>query len=374
MSETPRWPSLVIISIFVAAIFLPMSVQFLQADKDISVSEKRTLAKRPVFPRSLDETKVFPNCFELYANDQFGLRSFFLRLHSRVKWALGMEITKQVIVGKDGWLFLNERDNALAQYRGLYNFTHAELMDLLKAMAARKAWLDQKGIPFIMVIPPDKHTVYPEYLPHGLGLKVEESPMDQLTCYLSLNPDFPLVDLRPIVQEAKQRDQVFYRTDSHWNEMGGFAGYRELMKHVNQLLPLAEPEDPRDYCLQDETIKGDLTYMLYLDGVISERTKVMVLKRPTRVKRTVDLWQGTNGQVGMKTFYTNRPELPSALIFCDSFIWGMSRFLSETFDRTILVQHQGFNFYSDIVEREKPDIVIYEMVERLLKMKIGKIL
>ncbi len=317
---------------------------------------------------------MFPGRFDLYANDRFGLRSFFLRLNSRVKWALGMEITKKVIVGKDGWLFLNERDNVLAQHRGLDKFTQAELMALVEAMAARKAWLDEKKIPFITVIAPNKHTIYPEYLPRGLGLRVGECPMDQLISYLKRNPDFSLVDLRPIVQEAKHRNQVFNKTDSHWNELGGFAGYMELMKHVKRLFPMIEPEDPRDYAIHDKNINGDLAQMLYLDGVISEETKVMALKRPSRVKRSVDLWQGVNGQIPMMVFYTNRPELPSALIFCDSFIWGMSKFLVESFDRTILVHHQGLNFYSDIVEREKPDIVIYEMVERLLKMKIGKVL
>jgi alginate O-acetyltransferase complex protein AlgJ len=374
MSETPRWPTFAIIGIFVVAIFLPMSAQLLKAHKDVSISEKRTLAKRPDFPRSMDETKRFPNRFEVYANDQFGLRSFFLRLHSRVKYTLGMEIAKQVIMGRDGWLFLNERDNVLAQYRGLYNFSQAELMDVIEVMAARKAWLEEKGIPFLTVIAPNKHTIYPEYLPHGLRGKVGKSPMDQLTSYLSLHPVFSLVDLRPSVTEAKQRDRVFYRTDSHWSDTGGFTGYRQIMKQVKPLFPMIEPEDPNDYSLEERTINGDLTYMLYLDGVISEKAKVMVLKRPTRVKRTENLWQRANGQVGMMTFYTNRPELPSALIFCDSFIWGMSKFLSESFDRTILVQHQGFNFYSDIVEHEKPDIVIYEMAERLLKMKIRKVL
>jgi alginate O-acetyltransferase complex protein AlgJ len=374
MSATPKWPSCVIIGIFVAVIFLPMSAQFLHSDNLVSDSEKRILAKKPAFPRSLQEVEAFPASFDLYANDRFGFRSLFLRLNSRVKWALGMQISNKVIMGKAGWLFLNKRDDVLAQYRGLDNFTEAELMALDEAMTARKHWLDGKGIPFIAVIAPNKHTIYPEYLPRGLGLRVGECPMDQLVSYLKRKPDFSLVDLRSTVREAKRGNQVFYKTDSHWTEMGGFAGYREIIRHVKQLFPQIEAEDPRDYIFQDKTIKGDLTYMLYLDGVISEETKIMVSKRPSHVKRYVDLWKGTDGQAPMMVFYTNRPELPSALIFCDSFIWGMSNFLAETFDRTILVHHQGLNFYSEIVEREKPDIVIYEMVERLLKMKVRKVL
>lgn len=58
--------------------------------------------------------------------------------------------------------------------------------------------------------------------------------------------------------------------------------------------------------------------------------------------------------------------LPRAVMFRDSFASSMIPFLSEHF-RRIVYEWQGPNqFNYALVEREKPDVVIQEMVERKL--------
>ena len=69
-------------------------------------------------------------------------------------------------------------------------------------------------------------------------------------------------------------------------------------------------------------------------------------------------------------FETDCPQLPCVLVFHDSFIWGMCKFLKESVGRTVLVHHSGLGFDAEVVEKEKPDIVIYEVVERGVKHDI----
>ena len=58
----------------------------------------------------------------------------------------------------------------------------------------------------------------------------------------------------------------------------------------------------------------------------------------------------------------DRPNLPRAVVFRDSMAIALIPLLSEDFSRVVYVQSRAMDF--DIIERERPDIVIEEMVER----------
>ena len=54
----------------------------------------------------------------------------------------------------------------------------------------------------------------------------------------------------------------------------------------------------------------------------------------------------------------------------DSFYSRLRPFLSEQFSRVLYIWDWNMNFYPEIIEREKPKLVIDEMVERFLMDKI----
>ena len=62
--------------------------------------------------------------------------------------------------------------------------------------------------------------------------------------------------------------------------------------------------------------------------------------------------------------------MPKALIFSDSFMIAMKPYFAETFHRLVIVPHKGLTFDPALIEKEKPDIVIYELVERLIRNEI----
>ena len=39
-----------------------------------------------------------------------------------------------------------------------------------------------------------------------------------------------MLDLRPALREAKAKEQVYYKTDTHWNWRGAFAAYRVIAR------------------------------------------------------------------------------------------------------------------------------------------------
>jgi hypothetical protein len=58
----------------------------------------------------------------------------------------------------------------------------------------------------------------------------------------------------------------------------------------------------------------------------------------------------------------NKPQLPTALVYRDSMGDLLIPILSENFRRTVYVTDRHLD--QALVEREKPDVVIEEMVER----------
>jgi hypothetical protein len=58
--------------------------------------------------------------------------------------------------------------------------------------------------------------------------------------------------------------------------------------------------------------------------------------------------------------------LPNILMVHDSCYHRLRPFLSEKFSRILYIWDWDFNFYPEIIEREKPKLVIDEMAERFL--------
>ena len=231
----PRVLSIGIFFIFLWIPLLDMLSPFLPTLKN---SEKRELAQRPKFQR--DSFPDFPKKFELYFNDHFGGRNLLIRLNSfiYVKWLKASPI-KSVIVGKEGWLFYN--DKGIKDYRGLAAFSREQLENIKKNITKQTDWLRGKGIPYLILICPSKHTLYPEYMSDGLTRVNRVTLLDQLLEYLSADEKAVIVDIRKELVEAKKNRPVYFMTDSHWNSYGAFIAYQKTMEAWSKSFPYAAP-------------------------------------------------------------------------------------------------------------------------------------
>ena len=90
--------------LFTIAIFIPLIIGFFENDKVISEVEKRTLSQLPEVPQTSEEIKAFPQVFEKYYTDHFGLRELFINYYNLVKYRLADSPSEDVTIGKNGWL------------------------------------------------------------------------------------------------------------------------------------------------------------------------------------------------------------------------------------------------------------------------------
>jgi hypothetical protein len=352
------------IAVFMIIVFLPSTVNLLGIENGEN-TEQRALAKEPKFRLNKDIINLYPREYENYINDNFGMKSFLVWLNSYIDVKLlNTSPMDRVALGKEGWLYSTKEGNLnmLDIYRGLIFFSDEELVKIKNNLVEQNEWLKAKGIPFILMIAPNKETIYPEYLPDYIKKVQEKGRLDQLISYLKANTDINIIDGREVLINKKTVDNLYYKTDSHWNELGAYFGHKAIMDEVSKYIPNVKAKKLEDYNIVKETKNegGDLAKMLNLTENFKEEHIHLVSKVPIKWKvasSTYVLNQGVVTEVEDES-------LPRMLMYRDSFTINMQPFLSEYFSTAVYQWNHSFD--PNLVIETKPDVVIHEVVERYI--------
>jgi alginate O-acetyltransferase complex protein AlgJ len=335
----------------------------------------RTLTRfenRPMTPWPAPAlSREFAPAFERAFSDRFGGRDALVRMHHAGLLALfGVSSLPNVLRADDGWFYwLGEDGHSLDRhYRQTMSFPQSEVDNTVAEFAHRKAWLAARGIAYVVVVVPEKFTIYPEHLPGWIARSPQPTPYDRVRDAVKKDGSVAFVDLRPALRAAKARERVYYQTDSHWNFNGARVGYETMMKAVQEALPgklaTIAPAGRPAYTPGVDFYSGDLIQMLGLPGRIRE-DDVAPLGRvfadgANRCARRTD----KDEFPGFEFYACDKPGLPRAVVLRDSMAIPLIPLLSENFSRVAYVSNHALDLA--MIEREKPDIVIEELVERNL--------
>jgi hypothetical protein len=317
-------------------------------------------------------TRAFPGEVERAFADRFGGRDLLLRLHHRtMTGAFGVSPAPNVLIGRDDWLyFLGEDAKSLERnYRGTLPIADAEIAAVVTELKLRQQFLASLGIAYIVAIVPEKFTIYPEHLPAWAGPPTPATPLARLLAALQADGTVHALDLRGPLADAKARERVYYATDSHWNMLGAAVGYGVIMREVQRALPegklaaIAHPVMP-PYVAGVDVYAGDLARQVgfathYREPDYAPFAKV--LGDPGgRCARRID----SSADAGFEIYGCARAGLPRAVVYRDSMAIPLIPLLSENFSRAVYVSDRRLD--PALIRRERPDVVIDEMVERSL--------
>ena len=364
---------------FLLVIWTPLVGMLVCDRRETSLHENRRLARLSELPKNLAGVRPFMASFKRFFPDHFGFRTDMVRLQNRIMVGVfNSSPNNEVILGRDGWLFLGSERGAVDWQPGVDLLTPEELKQWGTVLDQRRLWLAERGATYILVLVPNKHTVYREYLTRSVGPRHLQSRTDQLVDYLRRNSEITVIDLRACLMEAKKREQVYYKTDSHWNAAGATAAYQEIAHAVSELVLRLDPVPKSRIVRAAEEVKsGDLSRILPSQNHVQE-TFGWAIPVDSRAKTVATPSEYTD----LADFFSQRPEAiavfesPEAtgsrlVMFHDSFGNALRRPLAEHFKRSIFVvtphnRHRAA-FFSTIVEAEHPVIVIQEVVERILR-------
>ncbi|MHC1724983.1 MAG: hypothetical protein AB9866_02985 [Syntrophobacteraceae bacterium] len=360
-------PLAVVVS-FAILLIIPHIVELSGVRSGVESTEKRKTAPMPYMSLMVKSFPVYAARFERFYGDAFGLRQELIRLNNRLRLLLFSESPLAgVRVGREGWLFYAD-EWALEDYENLMPYKPRDLEKIKQTIEERRLWLEQRGIKFFILMAPEKHSIYGEYLPPEIQKIAKDSRVDQVANYLASDPGIEFIDLREALLRAKPLQRLYHRTDSHWNDYGAFIGYATLMERIRKYFPAVKKPSIEAYTVSiSEGSGGDLAAMLLLSDVIKEERITLTPKlvpkaidgsRPYRDPVDSGIYPGRE----MVIKETNNLGLPKALIFRDSFAGPLIPLVAESFQSAVFVwTHE---FIPELVELEKPDIVIFEIVER----------
>jgi alginate O-acetyltransferase complex protein AlgJ len=349
--------NLVLIALFFALLWLPMLDTLLHVDKTPTYNENRLLARFPQFT-GLAGLKKYIAGLETYFNDHFGFRNRLIHWHNQWEYALfGNGQLSGVIVGRDDWLFFSSEE-MVEHYRGVKQFTPQELRDWQTLLERRRDWLARRGIKYIFAVAPDKQSIYSEELPKWLTKIRPDTKLDQFVAYMRAHSTVDVLDLRPALRDARQMAPTYLKTDTHWNDFGGFVASQEIIKRLSKQLPGVEPLSLDSFEQQNKLRPGgDLADLLGLNqSEIIENDAVFLVPKPglPSLESGGNLTRNNNAQGTM-------------IVFHDSFGTALMPFLGYRFNKVEYVDSYGLD--AGLINREKPVAVVNEMVERHLNMR-----
>lgn len=353
---------MVLVSVFLATVCIPFSALFVSNG---TTSEQRVLAAFPKWNGTWDGTLAYQKGIDAYINDHFGFRERFLDLQGWLYYNLfKASSSSRVIAGTGNWLFYAD-DGSLDDLQGIVPASNALVSAWSKSVQQRGEWLAGKGIEYRVVIVPDKHTVYPEFLPDHLRIAVR-SRLDGIMEGMSGSNN--VVNLTQTLVSAKQRfgGNLYYHTDTHWTDLAAYLANNAIMASLGgkksddadlRFVKDANPK-PRDLAIMSRinTWESNIT-------VPSHEPKGCV---PGQVLPPVG---GDFSGVRDVSATLCPDKSKSVLIFHDSFMVSLAPYLTNEFRRSVLLwTNPNDDLFVRMVEQEKPDVVIEERVERYMQI------
>lgn len=324
---------------------------------DATGLEKRKLAEMPALTRGKWLNPEFSSQFESYFSDNFGMRSYMVTAYSALSYyLLGDSVNEKVIAGKEGWLFYTE---TLDDYTGTSILSTSEINHLNRILHLQNEYLSDRGIAFIFTIAPNKNSIYGELMPDRYRENKGDTNLELLASYLPLT-DITYVDLNQVLKQSKEKEQLYHRKDTHWNNYGAMVAYREILQKVDELIPGLVFDDYEGGIYSvEKSWQGDLEVMLLPELKLKDDQLIFDIGKDYSfigpVRSYEDIVVETKSDSGNTRL----------LMFRDSFANALIPYISNVFGQACYSRAIPYDY--SLVEEVEPDVVIVEIAERNLR-------
>lgn len=350
----------IILIAFVVIICLSKGIWFFSEKYlDADNYENRRMASQPRL--TLDNYGTYFSDYTAYFNDNLQFRNNLIQSNSYIDYfVFGRTSSDYVIVGDENWLFYRREDdgNPVSCYQGTNLFTEEQLAAIAQNCIHQRDSLLAQGKEFVIFIAPNKERIYYEYMPTRYGLPADNYGALQIYNYLKSNTDLKVVYPYAEIMDAKQNvdENIWYKTDTHWNYIGAYVGASALMAELGIEMPKVYSEDIT--INHNDEISGDLAGMLNLRKQLRFADTEYSIDGYDLHDREALEWEFS----GMIRYHATNADPRSIYVMRDSFSSHMAPYIGSQFTDSYL-RHRGSYSYDDLVSCN-PDIVVYETVER----------
>lgn len=208
---------------FTVTIFGIGALNLLSKDKPDSPTENRTLQQAPGLENIVN--KDYANIYETYYTDQFIARDKLLKLYTKLEIMSNKSTVRNHYIIDNEWIMPRK--------------TNKQEMDKIEATADKlnqySKQISKEGRKIYYVSTPCKSQalehLYPKYAEEGFAL-ANVSKFGE-----NLNKDYiGFINIDKYFNEdftEKQKEDMYFKTDHHWNGIGGFEGFKYIINNMN---------------------------------------------------------------------------------------------------------------------------------------------
>jgi hypothetical protein len=360
----------IIIAVFILSIVAPLVAMIFRLDSSTNVQENRLHAAFPPIKPEMASLKKFPHLFYVYFRDNFGFRGSLIKLNYLVRRSLLRETEfNDVLFGSNGWLYYlgeHEMDDAI----GITKYDEQTMQRWSLSLENKRKWLASRGIRYLLVIPPNKASIYNEYIPSYFGKLANITALDELLSYIETHTNVEMIDLRNVLLGAKSSERLYMKSDTHWNDYGAFVAYQEIIKIISLHISSKPPATLADFFIERKTESGGNLAIMAGGAEFIKEEQISFIPKKARLAKQMEM-----DTDDARTYAMGQEDdrLPTAVVFGDSMFDALIPFISEHFKYAQYYRKHWNNGtpIADIVSATHPDIVIEEFVERRIKMDMS---
>lgn len=328
-------------------------------------SENRKLAEKPKF--DINTLDNYSDDYEAYYNDNLPFRSFIRNTWTNFNFfVLGESTTNQVLVGKnDGdlsssWLFYQENydGNPIKETQGVYKFTEDEVLNIGKTINTNVKELKTRNIDLYYAFIPNKANLYREKLPDNITIFDPSTRVDKLYKVLkqTIEAKDNLMYLKEDLEKSKDIGQLYFKQDTHWNDLGAFIGFETITKKVSK-------DSGIDYTYEvkfseEEFVDKDLSQMSGIKGTLKDTTPTITYLSDVEFKGMV---LETENQIVI-TECEDAKVKKTIMVIGDSFRTPMIPYFAKNYQKVIFLHRCDYGSY--MLDAYAPDIIVCQFLER----------
>ncbi|MDD3347461.1 hypothetical protein [Oscillibacter sp.] len=357
---------------------VPAGVALWSHQETSAYYENRALAQFPALTWESLWDGSFASAFESWYSDHVPGRTTLLKADTAVQMQVlrrpvvnGILTTQSVLLP-----FMEYEEWAPESYPGPAKTIAADYQKL-------DAHIRANGGSFYFVGFPEQRVYFEDLFPSYLSSHQKEAAgADKAFADALTAQGIPFLDMGAVYDAQGHPANFYSAVDHHYNYYGAYAAYRAILADLNADgwdLPVLEEDDLEFQILPNPYI-GSRSRKLYNLWPNEERAVIGVQRQPVAFTRTdngqnsdkplfvlpqtadlpttYNLYMG--GDFGETVLKTNRPTLPKALIFGDSFTNAMETLLYASFDETRILdlRHYTEKSLKDYISDYQPDIVL----------------
>lgn len=353
-------------SIFVVMFFLMLLLPLVFINPSggaISEQENRVLAVQPNLSDLLNQPADYVRQFDEWFSDNVGFREQLINLKQKIEdFDEPVQYTDGEYVylrGQQGHRYFAYTDGwMIGKFQGKEFLTNEQLSGMASGLDDISQYLNEKGIPLIAIICPDKESVYPEYYPKSIIRGSEPIQLDIITQYLKEHTNIDVYNIKNRLVAEKENYLSYNKAMgdlTHYNRIGAFFEYLELMSHINIYFP-----DMKPYTFDDVDITCDE------DGVfnVSLQQEAPNIELDPGFFDNIEVNRPFTWQ--QRAFENLDRSLPTILFMRDSYTDLFVDFIAPHFGNTIAIHYSNLESFEEYITLYDPDIVVFESAEREL--------